>query len=483
MSATTSERSTGTLFLRALLPVAILAGSVLAYVAISQWLRQVPRLDEESKRVPTAIVATARAHEEGMTLEADGIVVPYREIKISAEVPGRITERAEICRAGNYVKQGQVLATIDPQDYQLEVDRLKNELQQAEVALDELSERVRGAESLIGIATQDLALRTSELTRLKKLGRTAISVSDLEKTEMAELAAQNALLTLRNRVQLLNVGRARLEGARDLSELQLKKARLDLQRTKIVAPADGVIVADFIEKDAYVQRGSPLLTLEDTSKAEVKCKLQMEDLYWLWDRAGGSLESSAQGAPTMPAAPPTSAEAYDIPDLHVDVVYRLVGHNDLEYVWSGRLERYDGLGLDENTRTVPCRVVVDQPLQRTPIDRTGPPALLRGMYVTIRLQLTPKTPLLQIPEEAVRPGNQVWCIRAGKLAIVPVNFVTLLKPADNSAQDSRLALVYVDDPSLPGALTAGDQVIVSPLNFVRTGMAMRGSQVMEQASP
>ena len=483
MSSTNKERSIGILFLRALLPVAILAGSVVAFVVISQWLRQVPRLDEESKPLPTAIVAIARTHEEGMTLEADGIVVPYREIKISAEVPGRIIERAEICRAGNYVEEGQLLARIDPQDYQLDVDRLENELAQAKVALDELSEQVRGAESLIEIAEQDLTLRTAELERLTKLGRTAVSVSDVGKTEMAELAAKNALLTLRNRVQLLNVGKARLEGARDLSELQLKKARLDLQRTKIFAPANGVIVADFIEEDSYVQRGSPLLTLEDTAKAEVKCKLQMEDLYWLWDRADGSSELSAQGASETSATARTAAEAYDIPDMHVDVVYRLAGHDDLEYVWSGQLQRYDGLGLDENTRTVPCRVVVDQPRQRTPVDRNGPPALLRGMYVTIRLQLTPRTPLLEIPEQGFRPGNQAWCIRDGKLAIVPVKFVTLLNARDSARQKGRLALVYVDDPNLPGALTAGDQVVVSPLNFVRTGMDIQVSQVMEQVSP
>ena len=55
-----------------------------------------------------------------MTLEADGVVVPFREIELAAEVAGRIVERDERCRAGNFVTQGTLLARIDPQDYQLE---------------------------------------------------------------------------------------------------------------------------------------------------------------------------------------------------------------------------------------------------------------------------------------------------------------------------------------------------------------------------
>ena len=298
------------------------------------------------------------------------------------------------------MEEGQLLLTIDPQDYQLEVERLQKQLQQAKVAMEELSEQIRGAESLMEIADQGSGIADARTHSTQETGRTAISVSDLEKTEVAELAAQNAVLTLRNRVQLLKVGQARLESARDLAELQLKKARLDLERTKVFAPADGVIVADFIEEDSYVQRGTPLLTLEDTAKAEVKCKLQMEDLYWLWDRANSTSTSAAQGTPEAPETARSAADAYDIPDVQVEVVYRLAGLKDLEYTWSGRLERYDGLGLDEKTRTVPCRVVVDQPRQRTPADRSGPPALLRGMYVTIRIHITPQTPLLEIPSKA-----------------------------------------------------------------------------------
>ena len=203
-----------------------------------------------------------------------------------------------------------------------------------------------------------------------------------------------------------------------MSASNLKKARLDLQRTQVFAPADGVIVSDFVEQDSYVQRGTLLLTLEDTAKAEVKCKLQMEDLYWLWDLSSpsaGSLSRRRRRTPTT----------FRRRTWRSFIVWRATT------IWStsGKVDltRYDGLGLDEKTRTVPCRVVVDEPRQRTSTHSSGPPALLRGMYVTIRIQVDPQTPLLDIPEVAVRPGNKVWRVRNGKLAIIPVNFVTLLE--------------------------------------------------------
>ena len=277
------------------------------------------------------------AYQQGMALEADGIVVPYREIKISSEVAGRVIERSEICRAGNYVKKGDLLVTIDPQDYQIDVERLEQEVEQASVSLDELNEEIQGAESLITIAEQELA--ADPRAEADAESRSCCFGLGSGEDGSRRVGGSQCVVTLRNRVRLLSVSRGRLESARDLSGSNLKKARLDLQRTQVFAPVEGVIVSDFIEQDSYVQRGTLLLTLEDTAKAEVKCKLQMEDLYWLWDLSS----LSAGNAPT------TAADAYNIPEAHAEVVFRLTGHNDLEYVWQGRLTRYDGLGLDERT--------------------------------------------------------------------------------------------------------------------------------------
>ncbi len=466
---TTSSSPVNSLWVRAGLPVLILLGGIVAFVVLSRVYDKSP--DTTSGKAPVPIVRSVivRNHRGGMTLDADGVVVPFREITIAAEVAGRVVERSKACRAGRYVTTGTPLVKIDPQDYQLEVERLEKELQQATVALDELEQDLKGVASLIEISVKELDLRTRESKRMQGL-KGAVTSTDLERAEVNELTARSALLSYRNRQRLLNVGRGRLEGARDLAQVKLKKAQLDLRRTEIVAPVDGVITADLVEQDTYVTKGTPLASLQDTSHVEVKCKLEMEDLYWLWDRRRPSAE---------PAAPDGPSQAYDIPDTEVEVIYSLSGHDRKQYIWDGRLARFDGLGLDEKTRTVPCRVMVDDPLKRRSVDNSGPPALLRGMYVGVRIRVNPETPLLEIPEEAVRPGNRVWRVRKGKLAIIPVHFVTVLDDSGDGPPTDRLeagnkrsrnALVYVDDASL---LSGGDKVVTSPLTMVRSGMTVQ----------
>jgi multidrug efflux pump subunit AcrA (membrane-fusion protein) len=365
------------------------------------------------------------------------------------------------------VTRGTLLARIDPQDYRLEKERLEQEQQQASVALEELAEELAGSEELIKIADKQVELRGKELTRMQRLGR-AVSTTELEQTEAAELTARNTLLQLKNQVRLLKVRQGRLKAALDLAASKLAKAELDLARTEIVAPVDGVIVADRIEQDTFVQRGTSLLTIEDTSKVEVKCKLNMADLIWLWDRKPPSEGAIVDDGP---------ADAYQIPETPVEVVYRLVGRDNIEYTWTGHLSRYDGFGLDEKTRTVPCRVVVDNPQERaSTTGQTGPPVLLRGMYVTIRIQVDPQTPLLKLPEPALRPGNVVWRVRDNRVSIVPVSFVTMLETAPAERSVGPEALIYVDAPDL---LAAGELVVTSPLTFVRSGMEVQVSAPKE----
>ncbi len=155
-----------------------------------------------------------------------------------------------------------------------------------------------------------------------------------------------------------------------------------------------------------------------------------------------------------------------------------------EYVWQGQLDRYDGLGLDERTRTAACRVVVDQPRQVRPADRGGPPALMRGMYVSIRIQVAPQTPLLEIPESSLRPGNVVWRVRSGELAIVPVHFVAV-PPPDSHRDTHGSVLVHVSGPGgqVSDRLQPGDQVVISPLAFVRTGMKLQVTAADEVPTP
>ena len=423
--------------------------------ALGLWhLRRRPEKTSTSAQVPRVLTALVRAHTDGFSIEVDGQVVPFRRITVAAEVAGRVASKAECCQEGCYVEAGTLLAQIDDRDYRFEVQRLEEQVRQAEVMLRELEEERDGVHELITLAKRDVELKQKEVDRLEEISQ-VVSATDLEQAQSRLVQAQQAYRQLQNQYRLLQTRWDRLQSAKALADSQLAKARLDLERTQIKAPVSGMIIEDLVEAGDYVQKGTPLVTLEDTSKVEVRCSLEMRDLFWIWGRHADGERGKGKGD--------DSSRWFQLPSKkNVDVIYTLTGLRERHYEWRGRLDRFEGFGLDEKTRTVPCRVVVDEPRREGP---TGPPVLLPGMFVTVRIPVEPKLRLLEIPARALRPGNVVWRVRGGKLTLVEVELVRLVGGSGESVSDR--AIIHVEDAE---ALRAGDAVAVTPLLFVKSGM-------------
>ncbi|MCA9228621.1 MAG: HlyD family efflux transporter periplasmic adaptor subunit, partial [Planctomycetales bacterium] len=253
----------------------------------------------------------------------------------------------------------------------------------------------------------------------------------------------------------------------ELAESQLEKARLDVERTTIAAPVDGVIVQESVEAGSFVQRGAQLVTIEDTSRVEVRCSLEMEDLYWIWDQPG-----AVRPRDSLP-----SASGYQLPPTPVSIEYRLSGNDDIVYRWNGTLNRFDGIGLDEQTRTVPVRVVVDDPRAVSAINShtgetlpnaTGPQALVLGMFVNVVVHTQPSARIVRIPDSALRPGEQVVRVRNNQLTFLDKLRVIRRQAAD---QDSPLDAYWLVEAS-DEQLRDGDQVVVGPLAGMQDGMTV-----------
>lgn len=454
-SPATSRRRMPGEVVRIVAPLAILIGGIAGFVVMRSLKASPTRLDHQP---PPPLVETTvvRPHEGGVSFSVDGLVVPYREIDLSAEVAGRVAKKAEICRAGRFVSRGTPLIEIDKRDNELEVRRLQRELAQADVMLEELEVELKNTESLVELAQGQLDLHRKELQRVETLAGKGYSTdSELDKTKRDELGLMNSVLTLKNQAQLLNTRRHRLESARELWQTQLEKAELDLARTEIMAPIDGVIVREMVEEDSFVQKGASLVKLEDTSAVEVRCNLRMDQLLWLWGQSTGEAPTAADNA----------QRDYQIPPAPVTVAYELAGNR---YEWDGVLSRFDGIGLDEKTRTVPCRVLVSRPREvrvkaggnAPAVSPTGPPALVRGMYVTVRVTTRPGSTLLEIPENALRPGNRVWQVVDGRL---------LIKRVQVAHTGDEIVLLHAEGSNLqPGAV-----LVSSPLAAVVDGMRVK----------
>ncbi len=255
--------------------------------------------------------------------------------------------------------------------------------------------------------------------------------------------------TLQNQLARYGSRKKSLEAAEQLAAAQLRQAEVDLERTTVVAPLTGTIIEHLVEEGDYVKVGDPLFRMNDTQQMEVACDLRVEELYWLWLQADNFSPSREVAAP----------ELLEIPHAPATVIYKFAG---VEYQWEAVLSRYGGTGIDPATRTVPCRLLVENPRAVTvrgdeTVAPVALPTLFPGMYVHIRLPIRPPRPLVAVPMRAVRPGREIWLVRDGRLQIRPIVIARVI---------GETALL---EPT-PDGVAAGDLVVTSPLALVRDGM-------------
>ncbi|MBX3422823.1 MAG: HlyD family efflux transporter periplasmic adaptor subunit [Pirellulaceae bacterium] len=398
---------------------------------------KIPKLgsDEASllSVMPAAQVETVRALTDSLDIAASGVVVPYREILLAAEVSGRVVDKDISVRPGNHVHQGQVLLKIDPRDYEYEIERLTQRLNQEQVALRENEQELQNTQRLLELAQAQYELAEADFKRTAELKQNFASLAELGAAKQQMLSSMNQRVTLTNQADSLRTRRQRLELAGRMAETELLQARLNLQRTEISSPVDGIVVREQIERDSYVQRGTNLLTIEDISKAEVSCSLRMDQLYWILDQNIVSHDRQLNSTlATLQKPPPVEAE----------IVFRLGGRHSAVYQWKGKLDRFDGSGLDPQNRMVPLRIVVDRPSEYL-LNGTAPGessmSLVRGMFVDVILKAKPATQLMLIPKLGVKPAtdaHRVWKFEPDKRAFEVVQGRHSSQSTDDGGQPS-----------------------------------------------
>ena len=447
-----------------IVPLLILAVGV-GFLVYSIVNRPEQETTPEEVVIPKVTTIVPTPFQENFEIDVDGVVVPHREIQLSTQVGGRIVHRADHCRTGKYVKAGEVLFEIDPTDFQLELKRLEQERQQARLRIRETKVDITSTRRQLELARRDVTLQENDVSRMTLLNkRGGVADSEVDRALRGQITAKNSLQTLRGRESLLT---AQLESAKasvDLASTKIEVAKLNLERTRISAPMDGVVVEEMAEVDSFVQKGARLITIEDTSAVEVLCNLRTDQVAWLW-RASDSTGESQAGDP------------YELPPVPADVVFDADGS---EYIWKGVVSRYDGVGIDPRTRTIPCRILVADPTAVTrrrdeagfiPEGATptvesnastlgGPAALVRGMFVDVRIHTpTSAEDLLRLPTEAVRPGGTLWVLADGRLEV---------RKASVAKTFADHALIHRNESDIE----LDDRVIVTPLPAATSGMEL-----------
>ncbi len=184
-----------------------------------------------------------------VVLEAKGYIVPARQILVSPEVSARIVELHVV--EGKRVAKGEVLARLDPKDFQDDVDRAEAALEAARQRLAELEatrpEELGAAQAELAEAEAQLVQLQAEWRRAEELRRqNVLSAQDWELAESRYRAMEQRVRRLRHTLKLLEASRdKRIAAARaDVQQAaaEFSKAQWRLSKCTITAPISGTIL-------------------------------------------------------------------------------------------------------------------------------------------------------------------------------------------------------------------------------------------------
>ncbi|MFD2112683.1 HlyD family secretion protein [Thiorhodococcus fuscus] len=201
-------------------------------------------------------------------------------VNIAAQVSGPI--QSVLVHNNQAVKRGDLLLTIDPEPFRLAVRKAEAQLQQAKESLEAANARVDAAQAQLASAQANADQAERHAKRIADLVAKGSASKDVgDSAEQSRLDAQGALTSARAELSAAKAARGALgddNAAVRSAQAALDQARLDLQHTRIAAPADG-IVGDFdLRPGSYVDSGSALFALVESHDVWVDANFKETDL-------------------------------------------------------------------------------------------------------------------------------------------------------------------------------------------------------------
>lgn len=301
-------------------------------------------------RPPAAVPVVAEAVVRGpveVRLELSGEVRSPSEAQVAVEIAAPVI--AVPARVGTPVRAGDELVRLDARPF--------------EIARKAAAARVQQAEAQV-------AVRRSAVDRVDLTTRRVLEVRERDPASVSALDAEDAALALQEARAQLQAAEADLAAAR----AQLDAAELDLRRTRVVSPVDGVVA----RQDAKVGQRVPAGTMV----AVVVGAGPLEAVLDLGEQQAGQVAPGAPVVVSLLARPSVQATG----------------------VVSGVVASADGYSRNQ-------RVRVDLP--------SPPPEMLAGLAVRGVVEVQRLDDGIQVPRDAVGRGA-VFVVAEGKAKKVPV---------------------------------------------------------------
>ena len=387
----------------------ILAVLVLAIGGgVTKWLfDNRPEPETVTPPAPRRFVRTILLRKQDKTfwVKGFGTVRPKTELSVVPEVSGKVVERSPGFRTGGFIKKGDLLFQIDSADYKLAIERRKAEIAQLRADIARLRQEEKNHQADLNIAERHMELVTQEIKRNRKL-RTqgVISSGQYDQSQQNFLRQERTVQSIKNVLALLPVQLRQKRAALEANRSELKRAFLQLTRTKIVAPFDTRVRETSLDVGDFASAGKSVGRIYDVSVLEVPVSLPVEDVRWAFRRIRevSFPRSQEEVEPFFPAA---------------RVSWSQFGKR---FEWEGRVSLV-GSGLDESTRALTLVVEIPEPMKNW-MPGEHPP-LFVGMFVEVEIEGVTMPDVYVIPRAALRERDHVYLLDDGRLRIQKVQVI------------------------------------------------------------
>ncbi|HJV51694.1 MAG TPA: efflux RND transporter periplasmic adaptor subunit [Noviherbaspirillum sp.] len=216
---------------------------VLGGLGFRQWLQKDASPEYKTAKIEKGSITAA--------VSASGTLNPVVAVQVGSQVSGQLKEI--LVDFNSEVKQGQLIARIDPETFEYKVRQAQADVDAARSQVLTQQANIAAQRAEVTRAEVNLADARRDLERKQQLVEKGfIAAADRDKAQATFNALSEQVNTARAQAAVAVANARNAEAVVKQREAALAQAKIDLERTAIKAPVNGVVIKRSVERGQTV---------------------------------------------------------------------------------------------------------------------------------------------------------------------------------------------------------------------------------------